>query len=92
MNPTTLRDKRVLTTVECHRLMGRGDFERCVQAGWIEPCAQMPTATGSRARFALADVERCEARIIAGVTPEPLSRKLIPRVAGSGKPMEDQAS
>ena len=74
MNPTaspspSLREKNILTTVECHRLMGRGDFERCVRAGWIEACAQMPSGGGSRPRFTRAALERCEARIAAGEVP-----------------------
>ena len=65
----SIREKRILTVVECHRLLGRGDFERCIRAGWIEPCAQMPTPAGGRARFRLSDVEQCEARILGGEVP-----------------------
>ena len=65
----TLRDKNILTTVDCHRLMGRGDFERCLRAGWIVPCVQLPSRKGSRPRFTRTDLERCEARLAAGEVP-----------------------
>lgn len=69
----SLRDKNILTTTECHRLMGRGDFDRCIRAGWIEPCAQMPTKQGTRPRFTRASLERCESRIAAGEVPRDLT-------------------
>ena len=65
----TLRDKNILTTVECYRLLNRGDFARCLRAGWIQPCVQMPTPKGFRARYSRADLERCEARLAAGEQP-----------------------
>jgi hypothetical protein len=54
--------------------MSRGDFEGCIQARWITPCAQMPTSSGSRARWDRAELEKCETRILAGHAPDPIAR------------------
>ena len=74
---TLLREKAILTTVECYRLLNRGDFERCVRAGWIRPCVQMPTPKGFRARYSRADLEKCEARLAAGEQPFERSRSRL---------------
>lgn len=74
--PRDLRQKRILTVTQCHKLMDRGDFERCIRAGWLTPCAHFPTEKGRTARYTLAAVERCEERIANGEVPEPLAGTL----------------
>jgi len=68
---STVRDKRVLSQAEVFRLLGRATATRCMDAGWLKPCASGSAGTKTKRLFTLSSVEQCENRIHLGEYPTP---------------------